>query len=69
MAIGFGLGLTLLGNGKRGRNCNTEKVAPKDFQVGFPGGSVVKNLSAKQETGCSIPGSGRSPGEGNGIPL
>ena len=28
-------------------------------------GSVVKNLSAVQE----IPGSGRSPGEGNGNPL
>ena len=36
--------------------------------LGFPGGSVVKNLPAKQETG-SIPGSGRSPGEKNGNPL
>ena len=36
--------------------------------LGFPGGSVVKNLTAKQETG-SIPGSGRSPGEKNGNPL
>ena len=35
---------------------------------GFPGGSVVKNLPAVQETGL-IPGSGRSPGEGNGNPL
>ena len=33
--------------------------------MGFPGGSVVKNLPAMQETG-SIPGLGRSPGEGNG---
>ena len=33
--------------------------------LGFPGGSVVRNLPAKQDTG-SIPGSGRSPGEGNG---
>ena len=33
----------------------------------FPGGSVVKNPSAKQEIGL-IPGSGRSPGEGNGNP-
>ena len=35
---------------------------------GFPGGSVVKNPSANagdpRDTG-SIPGSGRSPGEGN----
>ena len=38
-------------------------------RLGFPGGSVVKNLPANAEderdTG-SIPGSGRSPGEGNG---
>ena len=34
-----------------------------------PGGSVVKNLPAKQENASSIPGSGRSPGEGNGNPL
>ena len=38
----------------------------------FPSGSVVKNLPAMQETArsagdaVSIPGSGRSPGEGNG---
>ena len=39
---------------------------------GFPGGKVVKNLPAnagdERDTG-SIPGSGRSPGEGNGNPL
>ena len=34
---------------------------------GFPGGSVVKNSSAVQETD-SIPGLGRSPEEGNGNP-
>ena len=33
---------------------------------GFPGGSVVKNLPANASL---IPGSGRSPGEGNGNPL
>ena len=33
--------------------------------MGFPGGSVVKNLPAMQETG-SIPGFGRSTGAGNG---
>ena len=37
--------------------------------LGFPGGSVVKNLPAMQENAGSIPGSGRSPGEGNGNPL
>ena len=35
--------------------------------MGFSGGSVVNNLSAMQETEVSsIPGLGRSPGEGNG---
>ena len=34
---------------------------------GFPGGSDGKNLSAMQPS--SIPGLGRSPGEGNGNPL
>ena len=33
------------------------------------GGSVVKNLPATAGDGGSIPGSGRSPGEGNGSPL
>ena len=39
--------------------------------LGFPGGSVGKNLLPMQEIGDSdsIPGSGRSLGEGNGDPL
>ena len=37
--------------------------------VGFPGGSVVKNLPANAGEADSIPWSGRSPGEGNGNPL
>ena len=36
---------------------------------GFPGGSVVKNLPSNAGDAGSIPGSGRSPGEGNGNPL
>ena len=36
---------------------------------GFPGGPVVKNLLAKAGDIGSIPGSGRSPVEGNGNPL
>ena len=36
--------------------------------LGFPGGSAVKNSPANEDKG-SIPGAGRSPGEGNGIPL
>ena len=40
--------------------------------MGFSGGSVVKNLPANAgDTGNigSVPGLGRSPGEGNGRPL
>ena len=40
--------------------------------LGFPGGSVVKNLPANAgDAGdtCSLPGSGRFPKEGNGNPL
>ena len=41
-------------------------------EKGFSGGSVIKNPPAKagdlRDTGL-IPGSGRSPGEGNGNPL
>ena len=36
---------------------------------GFPGGSVVMNPPASAEDAGSIPGLGRSPGEGNGNPL
>ena len=36
---------------------------------GFPGSSVVKNLPARAGDAVSIPGSGRSPGVGNGNPL
>ena len=41
-------------------------------EMGTPGGSVVKNLPTRagdaRHVGL-IPGSGRSPGEGNGNPL
>ena len=39
------------------------------FSRGFPGGSVVKHLPTSAEDVGSIPGLGRSPGEGNGNPL
>ena len=42
------------------------------WEKGFTPGTVVKNLSANAEdTGDTslIPGSGRSPGEGDGNPL
>ena len=35
----------------------------------LPGGSVVKNLPANAGSAGVIPGSGRSPGGGNGNPL
>ena len=37
--------------------------------MGFPCGSVVKNPPANAGDTGSTPGSGRSPGEGNGNPL
>ena len=49
-----------------------ESEGDTSIQVGFPGDSVVKNLPASAvdtEDSGSIPGSGRSPGEGNGNPL
>ena len=36
---------------------------------GFPGGSAVKNPPVNAKDSDSIPGLGRSPGEGNGNPL
>ena len=49
-----------------------EQQPASKFKNGFPGGSEVKNLPANAgDTGDAglIPGSGRSPGEGNGSPL
>ena len=37
--------------------------------MGFPGGSEVKAFAWNAGDLGSIPGSGRSPGEGNGNPL
>ena len=37
--------------------------------LGFRGGSVVKNPPASAGDADLIPGSGKSPGEGNGNPL
>ena len=40
------------------------------IRKGFPGGSVVKNLPAKNAVDLgSLPGSGRSPGGGHSNPL
>ena len=37
--------------------------------MGVPGGSEVKPFASKAGDPGSIPGSGRSPGEGNGNPV
>ena len=37
--------------------------------MGFPGGTVVKNLPANAGDAGSVPRLGRSPGVGNGNPL
>jgi len=37
------------------------------LQLGFPGGSVITYPLANTGDACLILGSGRSPGEGNGI--
>ena len=37
--------------------------------MGFPGGSVVMNLTASAGDVGSVPGMGRSPGEGNSNPF
>ena len=39
------------------------------YDMGFPGGSLVKNPPANAVDAGSTPGSGRSPGEGNCNPL
>ena len=39
------------------------------MELGFPGGSVIKNLPAKAGGVGLIPELGRSPGGGNGNPL
>ena len=39
------------------------------YTQGFPGGSVVENLSANAGDAGSLPGSGGSPGKGNGTSL
>ena len=45
-------------------------AAPNYYKlIGFPGGSVVKNLPVNAGDVGLILGSGRSPGEGNSTPL
>ena len=46
-----------------------KKIANIIEHLGFPGGLAVKNPPASAGDTGLIPGSGRSPGEGNGYPL
>ena len=48
--------------------CNCPKLETENYQ-GFPGGSEGKASACNAGDLGSIPGSGRSPGEGNGSPL
>ena len=44
-------------------------IIPSCGILGFPGGSDSEESACNSGDLCSIPGSGRSPGEGNGHPL
>ena len=49
-----------------------ESLEENGYMYGLPSGAVVKNLAvnaADTRNAGSIPGSGRSPGVGNGNPL
>ena len=46
-----------------------EQVIVEKLQEGFPGGSDGKESSCNEGDAGSIPGSGRSPGEGHSNPL
>ena len=50
------------------RNRKTNTICERIY-VGFPGGSVSKESACNAGDVDSIPGSGRSPGEGNSNPL
>ena len=46
-----------------------QQIQSTMHKMGFPGDSVVKNPPANAGDMSSLPGSGRSPGEGNGSPF
>ena len=49
--------------------CNHFMLCPQAMPLGFPGGSAGKNLPGNAGDTGSIPGSGKSSGEGNDNPL
>jgi len=50
-------------------NIQVYGINPFLIVYGFPGGSDGKESACDAGDPCSIPGPGRSPGEGNGDPL
>ena len=50
-------------------HCVAYYLAPSFYVLGFPGGLKGKASSCNVGDPCSIPGSGKSPGKGNGNPL
>ena len=63
-------GLPFMGSHRIGHDwSDSAAAAAAELIQVFPGGSVVKNPPAKAGNTGSIPGSGRSPGEGNGNPF
>ena len=52
-----------------GRKGLTGKVTSTSMVIGLPGGSDGKESACNVGDSGLIPGSGRSPGEGNGNPL
>ena len=66
----------LTDTGSHGTQCRLNKLNPKkDLEVslevygGFPPSSVSKETACNAGDLGSMPGSGKSPGEGNGNPL
>ena len=49
--------------------CSAPNIVVIKLYLGFPGGSDGKASACNVGDPGSIPGSGRSPGEGNGNPL
>ena len=65
-------GLQSMGSQRVGHDCETnilKKISAKYLHLGFPGGSDGKESACIVRDLGSIPGLGRSPGEGNGNPL
>ena len=66
---GFGGGETTLWDTVTGDTCRDLFVQTHRIHKGFPGGSDGEESACHAGDPDSIPGLGRSPGEGNGNPL